>query len=204
MAADTALAVLAKAPVAGLAKTRLIPVLGAHAAAILHERLLEHAVATAVDAAIGPVILWCTPQVSHAAFQDLATRHPITLKRQPDGGLGDRMLGALAAANDPTIVIGADCPGLTAAHLRDAAAAFDTADVVLVGAEDGGYVLIGTRTPQPALFTDMAWGEPNVLAETRRRIAALSLRAHELAALWDVDTPADLDRLAREHPALAL
>ena len=52
---------LAKAPVAGFAKTRLIPAIGAHAAAVLQERLTEHAVETAVAADLGPVTLWCAP-----------------------------------------------------------------------------------------------------------------------------------------------
>src|SRR5438045_1983195 len=56
-----AIAVLAKAPVPGFAKTRLIPVLGADAAAAFAARLIERAVATACEAATGPVTLWATP-----------------------------------------------------------------------------------------------------------------------------------------------
>ena len=50
----------------------------------------------------------------------------------------------------------------------------------------------------------MTWGTPTVLAETRKRIAALNLTAKELPALWDVDTEEDLARLEREHADLAL
>ena len=50
MNAGTALIVFAKAPVAGLAKTRLIPALGAAGAAALAERLLAHAVDAAMAA----------------------------------------------------------------------------------------------------------------------------------------------------------
>lgn len=50
----------------------------------------------------------------------------------------------------------------------------------------------------------MTWGTPMVLAETRQRIAALKLKAIELAPLWDVDTEHDLARLKREHVELAL
>ena len=50
-----AVAVLAKAPVAGFAKTRLIPALGCDGAAALQERLIERAAATAAAAGIGPV-----------------------------------------------------------------------------------------------------------------------------------------------------
>jgi rSAM/selenodomain-associated transferase 1 len=197
----SAIAVLAKAPVPGFAKTRLIPAIGAHAAAVLQERLTAHAVETAIAAHVGPVTLCCAPDATHTSFRELAARFPITLAQQPDGDLGARMLAALGACG---LVIGSDCAAFTPDHLRAASAALDEADVVLIPAEDGGYVLIGMRKPQPALFSDMAWGGPAVLAETRKRIAALKLKATELAPLWDVDTEGDLARLEREHAELSL
>ena len=197
-----AVAVMAKAPVPGRAKTRLIPDIGAHAAAVLAERLTARAVETAVAADVGPVTLWCAPDPGHPAFQTLAYHHPLTLWAQPEGDLGNRMLACTVQA--PTLVIGSDCPALTPQHLQEAAAALRDADVVLVPAEDGGYVLIGTRAPQPELFEAMTWSTDTVLAETRQRIEALGLSAVELATLWDVDTESDLARLERELPELAL
>jgi hypothetical protein len=200
----TNIAILAKAPVAGLAKTRLIPSIGAHAAAVLQERLTERTVATALAATIGPVTLWCAPDPSHPSFRELCLHRPVTLNRQPEGDLGARMLAAMAVER-ATLVIGSDCPAFTAAHLRAAAHALhDGGDVVLIPAEDGGYVLIGTRAPHPGLFAGMTWGTASVLAETRARIAALRLKSIELAPLWDVDTEPDLARLERELPELAL
>jgi hypothetical protein len=200
-----ALAVMAKAPVAGLAKTRLIPSLGAHAAAVLQERLTERTVETAVASAIGPVTLWCAPDIAHPSFRELVTRVRITLKRQPDGDLGARMLAAIAATGGPTLIIGTDCPSFTADHLRAAADALrDGADVVLTPAEDGGYVLIGMRKVYPELFAGMNWSTPSVLDDTRARIRQLGIIATELSPLWDVDTERDLARLEREHPELAL
>jgi uncharacterized protein len=198
----TSIAILAKAPVPGFAKTRLIPAIGAHAAAVLQERLTERAVANAIAANVGPVTLWCAPDPSHPSFVDLARRSSISLKRQPEGDLGARMLAA--SGNGPTLVIGSDCPALAPLHLRAASEALTGADVVLIPAEDGGYVLIGTRAPYPGLFTGMTWGTDMVLAETRKRIAALGLKAVELSPLWDVDSESDLARMERELPALAL
>ena len=194
----TDIAILAKAPVPGFAKTRLIPAIGAHAAAVLQERLTERAVTTARSAALGEVTLWCAPDTRHRSFRDL----DVTLRQQPDGDLGARMLAAFGAR--PTLVIGTDCPALTAAHLRDAVGALATHDVVLIAAEDGGYVLIGARAPHPELFVEMTWSVPSVLAETRARIAALGLTSRELPPLWDVDTEDDLARMEREFPELAL
>jgi rSAM/selenodomain-associated transferase 1 len=201
---NVAIAILAKAPVPGLTKTRLIPSIGAHAAAILQERLTERAVATARAAAVGPVSLWCAPDPGHSSFRELVTRHAVTLKRQPAGDLGTRMLAAMAASGRPTIVIGTDCPAFTPEHLRAAAHALRDADVVLIPAEDGGYVLIGARGAHPQLFSGIAWGTPTVLAETRARIAALGLKSIELPALWDIDTEADLARFEVMFPEMAL
>jgi rSAM/selenodomain-associated transferase 1 len=199
------IAILAKAPVAGLAKTRLIPTIGAHAAAVLQERLTERTVVTALEAGVGPVTLWCAPEMSHASFRELAARFPITLKPQAGGDLGARMLVAMTANAGPTLVIGTDCPAFTADHLRCAAAALnDGAEVVLIPAEDGGYVLVGAPTPQPQLFSGINWGTATVMPETRARIAALGLTAVEFDSLWDVDTEADLARCERLFPELAL
>src|SRR5215510_4928268 len=89
-----AIAILAKAPVAGRTKTRLIPALGADGAAHLQACLIRRTVATACEVATGPVTLWVTPDGSHSIFGDLASAYPIGLSTQPDGDLGARMLAA--------------------------------------------------------------------------------------------------------------
>lgn len=192
-----AIAVLAKAPLPGLAKTRLTPALGADGAANLQARFIERTVATAQSAAIGPVTLWVTPDRNHPVFQTLAAMLGIALADQPDGDLGLRMIAAAKAAHGPAIVVGTDCPALTPEHFRATAQALlDGVDVVIIPVEDGGYGLIGMRRPQPALFEGMAWSTSSVMAETRRRLTRLDLSWREPAHLWDVDAPADLDRLA--------
>ena len=197
---EATIAILAKAPVAGLAKTRLIPALGAHGAAYAAERMLEHAVATARAAGLGPVTLWGTPDIRHRAFRDLVSTAQITLRAQPNGDLGARMLAAFAASNLPTLVIGTDCPALTPQHLRQAARALrEGTDAVVIPAEDGGYVLIGLRQPQSTLFADMPWGTAAVMSHTQTRIAEAGLSSLILDPLWDVDTPADYERLVEAH-----
>ena len=202
MAEPVAIAVLAKAPVAGLAKSRLVPALGAEGAAKLQARLIERTLSTACAAAVGPVTLWAAPDETHPLFAAMRRQFGAALARQPDGDLGERMHAAIAAAGAPALVIGTDCPALTADHLRAAAEALRERDAVMIPAEDGGYVLIGLQKPRPALFSAMHWGTATVMAETRRRLVSLGLSFRELAPLWDVDTAADLERLRREHPSL--
>jgi uncharacterized protein len=198
-----AIAILAKAPVAGLAKTRLIPALGAHGAAVLQEALTARAVETAIAAQIGPVTLWAAPDATHPSFRELAVQSQAAVKRQPEGDLGARMLAACEGAGSPALVIGTDCPSLSPAHLQAAADALrEGYDVAVISAEDGGYVMIGMRKPQPVLFGSMPWGTDRVMAETRRRSSENGLRCLEHPALWDVDRPEDIERL-RGDPTFA-
>jgi hypothetical protein len=172
---------------------------------VLQERLTECAIATALAADLGPVTLWCSPDATHSTFLKLVMQQRIILKRQPEGDLGARMLAATAASSGPVLVIGTDCPALTELHLRGAANALrEGNDVTIIPAEDGGYVLIGTRTAQPQIFSGIAWGTNTVLTETRTRIIEQRLVLIEQPPLWDVDTEADLARLEREFPELKL
>jgi uncharacterized protein len=193
----TRIALMARAPVAGQAKTRLVPQLGAAGAAALAERLLQHAVTQAVQARLGEVTLWATPDTTHRAFEDAQRQHGITLAQQlmsPD--LGERMAhvfsSSFAQSGTPVLLMGSDIPALTAQVLQQAARALQTQDAVFVPALDGGYALVGLRAPAPSLFSDMVWSTPQVMAHTRARLRAAGLQHHELTALPDIDEPADL------------
>lgn len=201
------IAILAKAPVAGLAKTRLIPRLGPEGAAAVQRWLLQRAVATAVVADLGPVTLWCTPDTTHPEFAVVRAFGAVALRRQPEGDLGARMHAAVAAspAEGGTLLIGSDCPALTPGRLRQAADSLRSRDATLIPAEDGGYVLIGMRHADRRVFDGVAWSTDRVMAQTRERMAALAWRWNESAPSWDIDRPEDFERLLARFPgALAL
>ncbi len=194
------IAVFAKAPLPGLAKTRLAPALGAAGAAALAERLLNHAVAQAVAAGLGPVTVWATPDASHPAFTRLPAQHGVRLAVQDGGDLGARMANTFAQtlAEDPAtplLLMGSDAPALNAALLQQAAAALREHAAVFVPAFDGGYALVGLQAAVPALFSDMVWSTPQVMADTRARLAAAGVTHLELPAVADIDEPADLTHL---------
>lgn len=198
---DVQIAVLAKAPVPGAAKTRLIPALGARGAARLQRQFILRTLATAAAAQLGPVTLWCAPDTRHRFFRALHRRAGIECISQPAGDLGERMHAAFEhhCPRGPALLVGTDCPALQAGHLREAARRLrGGAEAVFQPAEDGGYVLVGLRRPQPQLFSGMSWGGPGVMGATRSR--ALGLRVSELETLWDVDRPADLARLQALAP----
>lgn len=205
MTVRAGVAVLAKAPVAGFAKTRLIPALGAEGAAALQAALIRRAVATALGAGLGPVTLWAAPDTGHPVFQGLAEEGRIGLVAQAEGDLGARMLAAFSAAGGPLVLVGTDCPVLGAEDLRRAAHLLvQGADLAIAPAEDGGYGLIAAARPWPALFEAMPWGTDRVARLTRERARAAGLALAELPTIWDVDRPEDLARLRRSGLFLGL
>lgn len=194
-------AVFARAPRAGLVKSRLIPALGAAGAARLQRRLVLHGLAVAREAVGSRVTLWGTSEGGQRFFRALQRCCGVRVRTQPEGDLGARMASAFAVHAGALLLIGSDCPAVQAEHLRWAAAALGNEreggyDAVFIPAEDGGYVLVGLRRPQPRLFEAIDWGSERVMRQTRRRLRELRLRWLELPPLWDVDRPADLARLA--------
>lgn len=194
--------IFAKAPTPGRVKTRLIPALGADGAAQLQRQLIERTLQTAAAARLGPLELYCAPDAADPFFVACAARHGLILRVQGAGDLGARMARAFEhalALGSPALLIGCDCPALTPAYLREAAAALAADnDAVLGPAEDGGYVLIGLRRGPPTqLFDGVAWGTQYVLDQTRARLARDQWRWREAAPLWDLDRPEDLQRLGR-------
>ena len=194
------LLVFAKAPQPGKVKTRLIPALGAEGAADLHKHMVKRALLAATESALGAVELWCAPDARHPFFAQCRREFGVALRSQRGHNLGERMRRAFDASLERSpraILVGSDIPALDAGYLRNADWALrDGCDCVLGPAEDGGYVLIGLVRPDPELFHGIRWGGPDVLAETRRRIARLQRRCRELRLLLDIDRPADLERLS--------
>lgn len=193
--------VFAKAPQPGTVKTRLIPVLGAQGAAALHARLVEHTLATVCAAHAGVLELHCAPDATDPFFQRCGDQYGLALATQRGGDLGERMHRAFASAlatAPRVILVGTDCPALTARHLRQAHLALaDGNDAVFVPVEDGGYALIGLACNDARLFKNIPWGSAQVMAQTRERLRSLHWRWHELDTLWDVDRPADYRRLVQ-------
>jgi rSAM/selenodomain-associated transferase 1 len=180
--------VFARAPLAGRAKTRLAPRLGAAGAARLQARLIRAALRTAELARCGPVELHLDSK--HSMFD-------APLQRGRD--LGERMRHALERAlqrHARAILIGSDCPELEPADLRRARRWLDGGtDVVLAPAEDGGYALIAARRLRPHIFAGVEWSSASVFSRTVKNLERAGLRWRALRTVRDVDRPADLDAL---------
>lgn len=195
----TRLVIFAKAPLAGFAKTRLIPALGAAGAAGLARHMLSHTLEQALATGAQAVELCMSPAPSDPAWQGVPLPETVEQSDQGKGDLGARMNRAIersmALQQGPVLLIGTDCPSLSTDHIAEASRQLDHHDAVLLPAADGGYVLIGLRTPCPSLFNNMVWSTPTVAFETLRRMANLGLRVWQGPLQYDIDEPADLKHL---------
>lgn len=170
-------------------KTRLIPALGAEGAAALAGEMLERTVEEAL--ATGLEVELCGDPDAAGWFPP---RPGLALTAQGEGGLGERLARAAGRAlqEGPVLLVGADCPDLDRARLSAAAEALGRNDAVMHPAEDGGYVLLGLKRFDEALFKGIAWSTATVAAETVRRIEKLGWSLLVGETLRDIDEPRDL------------
>ena len=188
-----ALAVIAKEPVAGLAKTRLVPALGAAGAARAASAMLADTLAAV--RARGAEPRRCFAPVE--ARERLCRLAPgFGLLAQASGDLGDRLAACLAdllgAGADRVAIVGADTPHIPPASYRRAFALLDEADIVLGPALDGGYYLVAAKASRPELFVGVPMGTEVVLTETLTRATRGGLLVALLSPLRDLDRVEDL------------
>jgi hypothetical protein len=200
-----AIGVMAKAPVPGQAKTRLIPALGAEGAASFQRELTLRALQTAQAAAPGAVTLFTAGDPNHPLWRQCHDQFGIAVVAQHGAHLGERMqqaLQALLRTHDRAALIGTDCPVLEAHHLAELQAALDVARMSFIPAEDGGYVAIAARELPAEAFGEMEWGTAAVMQQTRAALTGNGWCANhdwiELPVLWDIDRPEDLKRAERD------
>lgn len=204
------LQVFAKCPANSRPKTRLQPPLTQAQASSLHMRLASRTLQLMQSTGDGAVELWLDQPSEHPWIAHVRTVMGCAIRVQSTGDLGLRMEQSLRAGlqrHKYAILAGSDCPVLQASHLRRVTQMLiDGCDAVFIPAMDGGYVLIGVRRLDRTLFSGIAWGTDSVMQQTRERLRLLNWRWGEGEPLWDVDRPADLDRLRREGiqlPSLA-
>jgi len=197
MKAHTCIIIFAKYPARAMAKTRLIPALGIDGAAQMARRLLLHSVEQAVTTGYA-VELCVSPAPTDPCWQTLDLSDTLQWSAQTDGDLGARLLTASQQAlneYENILLIGTDCPSLTAQEMQAAVQQLDQHDAVMIPASDGGYVLLGLNGVHESLFSNMTWSVDSVAAVTQQRIAALGWTLAILDPLHDIDEPADLKHL---------
>jgi len=203
---------MAKAPVAGQVKTRLIGELTAEDAADLYAAFLSDTFVVMEDIADERdelrLVLCYTPEGEEEAFEKVEREGSLMLaQRGADLGerLGNCFADLFALGYEAVVIIGGDSPTLPGEHVWEAFESLldDEADqsVVIGPTEDSGYYLIGMRRLQRAVLTGIPWSTDQVWPVTRERARAAALQLIELPTWYDVDTPPDLARLRQELKA---
>ncbi len=197
------LIIFAKAPVAGFAKTRLIPLLGKKGSAALAKKLLLTTIEQGVLADFSALELCVVPDPGDAIWQAFDIDAAIEKTSQGDGDLGERLGRATERAmaqGESVLLIGTDCPQLTSACLQEAANSLTTFDAVIIPATDGGYTLLGLNRFHPSLFKNIEWSTSSVCETTLSVLKNLQWRTHVFAPLHDIDEPGDLVWLPAHWP----
>ncbi|MFN8111593.1 MAG: TIGR04282 family arsenosugar biosynthesis glycosyltransferase [Solirubrobacterales bacterium] len=200
---DVSLIVIAKAPLPGFAKTRLIPDLGADGASRVAAASLADTLWAVAEAKAARRILVLDGEADGADWLPEADGRPFEVLPQREGGLGERLAGAFAdSAAAPALLVGMDTPQITAPLLEDACAQLcaDDVDAVLGPASDGGYWAIGFRGPAPSAFAGVPMSADDTVEHQRERLSELGLRVKELEQLRDIDTVDDARAVAAVVP----
>ena len=201
-----ALVVMAKAPIPGSVKTRLMPFLSAAQAAALSRALLVDQLEHLCAFRSADLYLAFTPADARRLIRRLAPpRFEIFAQRGAD--LGPRMQEIFATlfakGHNRIVLIGADVPPIPFSYFRRAFTHLqNTAPRAVLGPSlDGGYCLIGVNRVQPEVFVDMSWSHDRVFAQTLARLRDLDVPTLQLPQWFDIDTPADLNALAQDRMA---
>lgn len=198
-----ALIVFAREPVAGCAKTRLIPALGAASAARLADAFIHDTLAKAARMRNCGLIIagTCSGPVRRSGyFRGLAHRFGGQLVDQGEGDLGQRMERMLRRYAEPAgaVLMGTDVPSLPPEFIGRSIEDLRHAGIVIAPALDGGYYLVGIRGQVPPIFEAMKWGGSRVMEQTLRRLRRLHI-PYRLGPWWyDIDRGIDVDLLVRE------
>lgn len=194
-----AIALFAKAPRAGMVKTRLARDLSPRAAAEFHRLCALAMWKRLASRPPGDLFFYC--DVRWAEFETLAGRVRFRLQRGED--LGERMRlcleELLADGYGKALIVGSDAPTMPFAQIDEAAAALDSEEVVLGPSEDGGFTLIGATRVAAAMFRGVTWSRADTRKACLAAAEAAGLRAAETHATgYDVDTLPDFRRLSRD------
>lgn len=196
------LVVFTRYPEPGKTKTRLMPLLGPAGAADLHRKMTEHTIRQIR-------ILRKRRRFDVEIRYDGGDKNRMqdwlgvnfSYLSQAQGDLGFRMQrcfeDAFASGATRVVIIGTDIPDLAPTTILKAFNSLKQKSMVLGPAKDGGYYLIGFQKntfyrPISHLFTDIQWGEKDVLEKTIRVAMSLNLRVSLLEDLEDVDRPENL------------
>lgn len=194
------LIVFTRYPEIGKTKTRLIPAIGAEKAADIQRQMTEYTLKIVAQAQMD--INFDVNVFFNGGNLDLMEKwlgDEYSYQRQTDGDLGKKMYFAFEdcfnSGSQQVVIIGIDCPSLSSQILYQAFTALESNQMVIGGADDGGYYLLGLTQLPKSLFEDINWGTETVFTQTMTIAQKLNYKIYQLPVLKDIDRPEDLDKL---------
>jgi uncharacterized protein len=193
-----ALAIFARSPKPGSAKTRLIPLLGPRGAAEFHAALVSDVIQK-----VNALVESAEPYFFGEGDERLisSSLSDYRRKRQHGADLGERLERAfrqLLRRHRRAVIIGSDSPALSPRAIRQAFRELRGRDAVLGPCPDGGFYLIGLRRIERGLFEGVHWGTDLAFGEMRANLAAHGFSCSILEPVADVDRPEDVEQLRNE------
>lgn len=199
----TVLGIFCKHPIPGTVKTRLAAGIGDEAATSLYEAFLTDIVERMRDAADERVLCYAPGDAGATSYFDQLAGGDYRLLPQAEGDLGDRLAAFFTQmfkeGRRKVIVIGSDCPTMTAVSIWQAEHELERRDAVLGKSHDGGYYLIGLGRLAAELFSDIDWSTSAVYHQQKNRLLGAGYSTGRLLPIPEVDTIDDLSRLIDHH-----
>lgn len=195
-----AIIIFTRVPIPGQTKTRMMPVLSPKECARLHQCFLKDIYRECVQT--GADLFVCfTPENQEKMLIPIFGQQVKYVPQQGEG-LGERMYVAiervLQGGYDACILIGTDIPELRHQYLERAFAVLEKKDVVFGPTKDGGYYLVGMKTPRREVFEKQTYGHASVLENVVERLKEAGISYGYGKSLADMDVPADLYRYRRK------
>jgi uncharacterized protein len=197
------LVILTRYPVPGITKTRLIKDIGDYGAADVHRKLTENIINQIRELQAGRE-LSCEVCYTGGNKEEMEgwLGNDLYYTEQVRGDLGARMYsaitGAINAGSRKVALIGTDIPEPISGYIEKAFSALDEKDIILGPTIDGGYWLIGMKSPYN-IFDEITWGTETVLSQTVERIKQQGLTVFLLPEINDIDTVGDLKRCGQHE-----
>lgn len=202
-----AILIVAKAPVAGFAKTRLVPRFGERGAAALAAAALLDTIATARRVRSAVVVIAHTGSFRYAERADEihASLDGCTLIPQRGKAFGDRLMNAHRDATRlglrRVVQIGMDTPQVDEYELGGALDLLqeDARCVALGPAHDGGWWAFGaTNARGSETLPTVPMSRSDTATATRRALESRGLQVRTLPLRTDVDEPDDVATVAQQ------
>jgi rSAM/selenodomain-associated transferase 1 len=196
----TLLGIMAKYPLKGKVKTRLVPSLEPELAAGLYEAVMLDTINT-LDRMYFEKAIFYHPPMHQAYFKDI-TGPEWQLFPQTGKDLGQRLTNAFLGVKNrgfPVVILGSDSPALMPEYIIEAILLLHEGNDISLGpAEDGGFYLIGIRdvssTPVKKILNDVRWSSQFAMQDVVENINKAGKKVAYTPEWFDLDTEEDLKK----------